>query len=148
MNKSNLSVVLTTGLMLLPAVGMAVDVSVTGFIRQETAVGTGDANVYNQSYGNPFNQKTLPNTFGTPITRDQPSEDTDWNLNATRAEIDFKARFSSSWEGFAKIRGVTQWGMDDEYSHFYDSGFNGDRGSLMEVNGDDYMVDVPSLYLD
>jgi hypothetical protein len=99
MNKSKISVVLTAGLMLLPVVAMAADVSVTGFIRQETAVGTGDANVYNQSYGNTFNQKTLPNTFGTPITRDQPSEDTDWNLNATRAEIDFKARFNSAWPG-------------------------------------------------
>jgi hypothetical protein len=148
MNKSKISVVLTAGLMLLPVVAMAADVSVTGFIRQETAVGTGDANVYNQSYGNTFNQKTLPNTFGTPITRDQPSEDTDWNLNATRAEIDFKARFNSAWEGFAKIRGVTQWGMDDEYDHFYDSGFNGGKGSVLEVNGEDGMMDIPALYLD
>ena len=148
MNKSNISVVLTAGLMLLSSASMAVDVSITGFIRQETAVSTGDANVYNQSYGNIFNQKTLPNTFGTPITRDQPSEDTDWNLNATRVEIDFKARFNSAWEGFAKIRGVTQWGMDDEYDHFYDSGFDGGKGSLMEANGEDYMLDIPSLYLD
>jgi hypothetical protein len=102
MNKSKISVVLMTGLMLLPAASMAADVSVTGFIRQETAVGTGDANIYNQSYGNTFNQRTLPNFYGLPVTRDQPREDTDWNLNATRAEIDFKARFSSSWEGFAK----------------------------------------------
>jgi hypothetical protein len=148
MNKSNLSVVLASGLMLLPAAVMAADISVTGFIRQETAVGTGDANIYNQSYGNTFNQRTLPNFYGLPVTRDQPREDTDWNLNATRAEIDFKARFSSSWEGFAKIRGVTQWGMDDEYDHFYDSGFNGGRGSVLEVNGEDGMLDIPALYLD
>ena len=148
MNKSNFSVVLTAGLMLVPAASMAVDVSVTGFIRQETAVATGDANVYNQSYGNEFNQKPVTNFFGNAIARDQPSNDTDWNLNATRAEIDFKARFNSNWEGFAKIRGVTQWGMDDEFDDFYDSGFNGGKGSVMETNGDDYMLDVASLYLD
>jgi hypothetical protein len=148
MNRSNISVALTTGLLLLPVTGMATDVSITGFIRQETAVATGNRNLYNESYGNSFNQRTTPNTFGTPITRDKPREDTDWNLNATRAELDFKVRFNPSWEGFAKIRGVTQWGMDDEFDDFYDSGFNGGKGSVMETNGDDYMLDVAALYLD
>lgn len=148
MNKSNVSIVLTAGLTLLPATSMATDVSVTGFIRQETAVATGDANIYNQSYGNKFNQQTVINSLGRPVTRQQPREDTDWNLNATRLEIDFKARFNSSWEGFAKIRGVTQWGMDDEFNEFYDSGFDSGKGSVMEVNGDDYMIDIAALYLD
>jgi hypothetical protein len=40
--------------------------------------------------------------------------------------------------------------MDDEFndSSFYDSGFDSGRGSSLETNGDDYMVDIPSLYLD
>ena len=96
---------------------------------------TGDRNPYNQSYGNSFNQRTLPNTFGTPITRDQDRKDTDFNLNATRAELDFKVRFNPAWEGFAKIRGLYQWGMDDEFNDSNLAPWTLGRGTATESGG-------------
>ena len=125
-------------------------VSVTGFVRQETSYMTGDRNQYNQGYGNPFNQKTLINSFGTPITRDQSVSENDWNLFGTRAEVDFKFRFNDNWEGFMKVRAFYEWSLDDEFDDvdFFDSGFDSGRGSTLEVNGDTTMFDLPSLYLD
>lgn len=135
----------------LPMAAVAdVSVSVTGFVRQETGNAFGDANPYNQGYGNPFNGTTVVNSFGNEIVRQQPTREPNWNLLATRGELDFKVRFNNNWEGFAKIRGFFDWRLDDEFEdvdHF-DSGFDGGIGSTLETNAEDYMIDLPSLYLD
>ena len=127
-----------------------IDVNITGFIRQETSSAYGDTNVYNQGHGNVFSGEPVVNSFGNTITRAQPTSDPDWGIFATRAELDFKFRFSESWEGFAKIRGIYEWRLDDEFDDLdhFDSGFDNGRGGTLEVNGDNYMIDLPALYLD
>ena len=142
------------GLMCLCLIPIAVcaetSVSVTGFIRQEASTLTGDANVYNQATGNTFNNVPVTNFFGNTITRVGEQSDHSTPLIATRAEIDFKFRFSDSWEGFAKIRGFYEHRLDDEFedNEYFISGFDDDNGSILETNGEDYMIDIPALYLD
>ena len=138
-------------LCLIPIVVCAeTSVSVTGFIRQEASTLTGDANVYNQATGNVFNNVPVTNFFGNTITRVGEQSDHSTPLIATRAEIDFKFRFSDSWEGFAKIRGFYEHRLDDEFedNEYFISGFDDDNGSILETNGEDYMIDIPALYLD
>ena len=143
--------VLMTVLGALPMAAAAdISVSITGFVRQETASAFSDANPYNQGYGNLFSGRTVVNAFGNEIVRAQPTSEPNWSLFATRGELDFKLRFSDSWEGFAKIRGFRDWRLEDEFDgidHF-GSGFDGGDGSTLEFNGKDYMVDLPALYLD
>ena len=142
------------GLMCLCLIPIAVcaetSVSVTGFIRQEASTLTGDANVFNQATGNVFNNVPVTNFFGNTITRVGEQSDHSTPLMATRAEIDFKFRFSDSWEGFAKIRGFYEHRLDDEFedNEYFISGFDDDNGSILETNGEDYMIDIPALYLD
>jgi hypothetical protein len=135
----------------LPGLAFAeMNVQITGFIRQETSVMTGDANRFNQGYGNIYNGKTVINSFGTEVTRDHKSSENDWNLFGTRAEIDFKFRFTDAWEGFVKLRGFYEWQLDDEFDgiDMFDSGFSSGRGSTFETNDEQWMLDIPSMYLD
>ena len=127
-----------------------ISVNTSGFIRQEMSVLQGNRSPYNQPYGNIFNQRTVSNTLGTPITRSAAHSENDWNLFATRAELDFKLRFNNNWEGFAKLRGFYEWRLDKQFDNveMFDSSFNGGRGNTLEANGEQYAIDIPSLYLD
>lgn len=138
------------GIMVSAAAVAEISVNTSGFIRQEMSYLQGSRNAFNETYGNDFNQKTVINTFGTPVTRPSDKSENDWNLFATRGELDFKVRFNNNWEGFAKVRGFYEWQLDDEFDDLdmFDSGFNSGRGSTLEINGDEYMIDIPSLYLD
>ncbi|MCZ0944923.1 MAG: hypothetical protein OXJ53_17880 [Gammaproteobacteria bacterium] len=152
MNQANLfRYALMTVLGALPVAAAAdVSVSITGFVRQETGNAFSDANPYNQGYGNVFSGNAVVNSFGNEIVRAQPTSEPNWSLFATRGELDFKVRFSDSWEGFAKIRGFRDWRLEGEFDDIdhFDSGFDGGDGSTLEINGEDYMVDLPALYLD
>ncbi len=127
-----------------------VSVNFTGFVRQEISSLIGNPNVYNETHGNTFTGRPVTNSFGNTITRTGKVREPDWPLFATRAELDFKFRFSDSWEGFIKVRGFYEWALDDEYDglNHFETGFDDDRGSTLEVNGKDYMIDLPALYLD
>ncbi|MEO2182577.1 MAG: DUF1302 family protein, partial [bacterium] len=139
----------------------AADISVTGFIRQETAYVTGDANEFNQ-YGNPYNGQTLTNpalnlgtgeVFLSTVTR-LPTvgvgNENDINLFATRAEVDIKVKFTDDWSATIKLRGFYEYALDDEFDDIdlFDTGFDGGKGSVLEANGENYMLDIPLAYLD
>lgn len=136
----------------------AADYNVQGFIRQEPAIKlTDEENPYNQQ-GNIYNGQTvtldstpLPGGFVNTTTRPIDGADNDLNLMATRLEVDFQANFNSNWTGFAKLRGYFQPDVFDGYGdpEFFETDlWSGGRGTFLEANGQNYMVDLPALYLD
>src|SRR3989338_7755202 len=142
---------------LAPA-AQAADYNVQGFVRQEPAIKlTDEENPYNQQ-GNIFNGQTvtldstpLPGGFVNTTTRPIDQADNTFNLMATRVEVDFQANFNANWTGFAKMRGYFQPDVFDGYGdpEFFETDlWIGGRGTFLETNGQNYMVDLPSLYLD
>lgn len=136
----------------------AADYNVQGFIRQEPAIKlTDEENPYNQQ-GNIYNGQTvtldstpLPGGFVNTTTRPIDGADNDLNLMATRLEVDFQANFNANWMGFAKLRGYFQPDVFDGYGdpEFFETDlWSGGRGTFLEANGQNYMVDLPALYLD
>ena len=98
------------------------------------------------------------------------AEDPDWKQFATRVEIDVQARFTENLSGYLKLRGYREEHQEDfleDFDAFGDNGINeaavppggfalarrntpldDGRGSAFETNDDDYMLDLPALYLD
>ena len=132
---------------------VAADWDLSGFIRQEGAYSLsegGRENYWNQG-GNMYNGNTVTNSFGTEITRPKSfEEDNDWNLNMTRLQFDIDARFSDSLKFVAKVRGVYSYDTYDGYGdqNYFETPLRGDCATTLEICGDDYMVDLPSFYLD
>lgn len=132
---------------------LAADWDFSGFVRQEGAYSLeegGRENYWNQG-GNVYNGKEVINSLGIPITRPASlEEDNDWNLTATRAELDIDAKFSDNLKMVVKVRGYYMWDNYDGYGdqNYFEVPFRGDCGTRLEICGDDYMVDLPSAYLD
>lgn len=161
--------VLTLGAISFVQEAGAVDFNVQGFIRQEPAIKlTDEENPFNQR-GNLYNgvtvtqDSTLLNLIpgfppvgfppGSVSVTNRPisGADNDLNLMATRIEVDFQASVNQNWTGFARLRGYFQPDVFDSYGdpEFFATPFwGGDRATLFEVNGKNYMMDLPSLYLD
>ncbi len=153
-NTGKIASIATGTVCLLAASSMtwAADVSVSGFIRQEMAFSlNNDENIFNQG-ANEFNGVPVTSAFsGLEITRDVGEDaDNDWNLMATRAELDFEINISSNWDAFVKLRGFYDYGVYDDYdgTNYFEVPFHGDCATALEVCGDDYMIDMPSAYLD
>ena len=172
----------------LSGVAGAFDIKVAGFIRQEMAynIGSkenpwlrGSPDIYKGGVGNlPSAASGHPgaelfwdcfttgtcadipgNDLPTGFVKPNLKQDNKWNLMATRAEVDFKMRFSENLTGFAKVRGYFQHDVQDEYTvpkEFPDGGDDnhfkvsnhGKCPSILEVCDDNFMIDLPSLYLD
>jgi hypothetical protein len=82
-------------------------------------------------------------------------EDSEMNMFATRAEIDVQAQWTDSIKTFVKFRafGEAVSNFSDAFNgdHFRSTGggWHGDRaGNMLEWNSPDFMVDIPSAYLD
>lgn len=152
--------------LMLVSVGQAqaVDVTITGFVRQEIALKTtGRENPLNQ-HGNVFNAVEVsrdasafapllgvpPEALKVPVIRTGPSRDNAVNLFATRAEINIQARFSDNLKMFGKIRGYFDPGIYKDFGgpNFFESPFFGNSGSLLEFSGRHHEVDLPALYFD
>lgn len=129
----------------------AFDVSVSGFLRQEVAYKlTSDENIFNQG-GNEFNGVPVTSTFsGLEITRDGEDSDNDWGLFATRGELDFQFSISSNWDAFVKVRGFYDPAVYDDFhgTNYFEVPLHGDCGTALEICGENYMLDLPSAYLD
>ena len=90
---------------------LAIDLNISGFIRQEMAYKlTDDENPFNQQ-GNVYNGKPTPNyvfnnILGIPVdvTRPDYNKSNDWNLMATRGELDVQATFTGNLTGSMKLR--------------------------------------------
>ncbi|MGE0344451.1 MAG: DUF1302 family protein [Porticoccaceae bacterium] len=167
----------------------AVDVSVSGFIRQEAAYRIGqEANPFLR--GSAYESGASPNTLRDPgaaasvfpgttlpeatflaftsqlanppetwqlppaqYQKEDFNNDERWNLMATRAEVDFNLKFNENWSGFVKVRGYYAADIieeDGKANNFKTNmtGLNGDCGNRLEVCDRNYMIDLPSAYLD
>ncbi|OUS10050.1 hypothetical protein A9Q89_11950 [Gammaproteobacteria bacterium 53_120_T64] len=151
---------------LVTPVASAFDYTVSGFIRQEMAYKLNNNENPNLPGGNRFNGrdyvtkgKLLPQ--GQVInSRKDRSTNNDWNVFATKSEIDVSFNFTRNLSGFVKFRGYYQ---PDTFDLVDKSGFvDGDGGkpdlwgvpnhgreaTHLSYSDNDYMLDIPSLYLD
>lgn len=149
-----------TVLLVSAQAAVAADWDMSGFIRQEGAYSLsngGRENYWNQG-GNIYNGKPIVNSVNeavgiVPPTVTRPKsleEDNDWNQNMTRLQLDIDAKFSDSLKFVAKIRGVYSYDTYDGYGdqNYFETPLRGDCATTLEICGDDYMVDLPSFYLD
>lgn len=144
----------------------AFDMTVSGFIRQEMAYKLNDNENPNITGGNKFNGrdyvtqgKLLPPGLVINSRRDLET-DNDWNVFATKGELDFSFNFTNDLSGFMKVRGYYQPDVFDEVddsafvdgeggqpSHFRMDN-HGNEATYLSVSNDDFMLDIPALYLD
>ncbi len=157
---------------LSPAVS-AFDYSVSGFIRQEMAYKISSDQNPNNPHGNPLNGESQGNRALTDpgacalidglsggacsggfippnLTKPKLDQETDWNVFATRAEVDISANFTNNLTGFVKVRGYYQPDVFDDYgdNNLFSVNNHGNEATFLSISDDDYMVDLPSLYLD
>lgn len=112
----------------------------------------------------------LPFSVGLPLTdsatRNGEQANNDFNFTQVRLENTLQLRFSDNWSATAKIRGIFDAAQYDEFdpssvnsnaagflygepNYFeYDDYKTGGEQNRLEVAGDNYMVDFPSLYVD
>lgn len=156
-------------IMSVTSLAQAVDVSVSGFIRQEMAYKyTNQENPLNRS-GSRFNGKTSPLNGplvpaalqGAPtLGKVDKSRDNDWNIMGTKGELDFNFGFSPEWTGFMKLRGYYMWdvfkdggvpawpnGEGGKVNHFNVNN-HGNEATYLSHSDNDYMIDIPALYVD
>jgi len=166
MRAAGLPVLALAAAPLLSPVASAFDYTVSGFIRQEMAYKLNNNENPALPGGNRFGGsdyetrgKLLPQGQVINSRRDR-STDNDWNVFATKSEIDVSFNLSNNWSGFAKFRGYYQ---PDTFDAVHKSGFvDGDAGkpdlfgvphhgkeaTYLSVSDNDYMLDMPALYLD
>ena len=141
----------------------AIDLQISGFVRQEIAVKiTGQRNQNNQA-GDPFNGVAMPWTgasFGAAATgvTQRPgsySKDNTFNQFDTRFELNLDSHLSDSLTAHVKLRGVyNEIGrVEDAFrgTNFYGGSFgygHNSGGNLLEVTSKDAMLDLPSAYVD
>ncbi|MGE3392101.1 MAG: DUF1302 family protein, partial [Gammaproteobacteria bacterium] len=90
------------------------------------------------------------NPFGAARYGDVP-----FNLFNTRAEVEVQAKFNENVAAYARFRayfdGSSAFSDDNVQieKHFLaDTGFGNGRGNLLEVQSNDFMLDIPSFYFD
>ena len=156
---------------LSPAV-FAFDYTVSGFIRQEAAYKLNSDQNPNNPSGNPYSGKSykslLPdNTLACLavdvlaggvcssgeadyLSKPVLHQETEWNVNATRVEIDFTSYFASNIKGYAKLRGYYQADVFNDYgdNNLFSVNNHGNEATYLSVSDDDFMIDLPSLYID
>ena len=165
--------------MLWTAQAIAVDVAVSGFIREEAAYRIGqEPNPFLR--GSAFASGALTNTVRNPgpasvvpgqtvaeatyalISGQDPKllpaqfqkkdfhKDERWDLMATRAEVDFNLKFNENFSGFVKVRGYYTADIIDEYGkpNNFEVNMSGHCGNRLEVCNRNYMIDLPSAYID
>jgi len=91
-----------------------------------------------------------PNAAGASRYGDVP-----FNMFNTRAEIEVQAKFNEMVSAYGRVRAYfdgTSTFTDDNVQmekHFLaDTGWGDNRGNLLEVQNNDMMIDIPSLYAD
>ncbi len=153
----------------------AIEVDISGFIRQEMAYKINSDQNPNNPHGNPLSGKSQPNRALTDpgacglidmiggagacaylssvqpnLTKPKLDQETDWNVFATRAEVDFDISISNNLSAFVKIRGYYQPDVFEDYgdTDLFSVNNHGNEATFLSVSDDDYMVDLPSLYLD
>jgi Protein of unknown function (DUF1302) len=81
------------------------------------------------------------------------AEDASFNMFNTRAEFDIQANnITKDINAFMKLRvyfdGTKNFNDQTENGPIFKEQFYGNRGNLLEVNSNSFLVDIPSLYFD
>ena len=174
MRAAGLPVLALATVPLFTPVASAFDVSISGFIRQEMAYKiNNDQNIQNPN-GNPLKGSSLANKALSspgacqliddlsgvgacsngyiPPTLDKVENnlESDWNVFATRAEVEFNMNFTNNLSGVVKVRGYYQPDVFEDYGNPNLFGVNnhGNEATYLSISDDDYMIDLPSFYLD
>ena len=152
---TRLPAIFSAGLLAMPA-AHAVEVDVSGFIRQEMAYSiSNDQNPMNR--GTAVVSGTVPNTTGgADFIKKDFDYDNEWNMMATRAEVNFTIGISENVKAFVKVRGFYSADVFNDVS--IESGAkdvnqfrvdqHGKCAGILEVCDDDFMIDLPSAYID
>lgn len=154
----------------------AFEVDVSGFIRQEMAYKLNNNENQTNRGGSKFNgvnsysEGKLTNAFGIPTgtllnTKRDQSKNNDWNVFATKAELDFNMTFSDSVTGFVKLRGYYQpdvyksveptyldidgrQNVDAGHVNHFNVNHHGKEATYLSISDNNYMADIPAMYLD
>lgn len=154
--------------------GSSIGVSFTGSLRLDMAIRTTDReNIVNQR-GNPFNGRPVARSGPVApmlpppdvVARNGQPADNDFNLQQLRGEFDMDVNFTSNWRAFARLRAIYELGEYDEFDpdavgsqavgfnsqepeYFeYDDFDDGGSQNPLEEAGENYLIDLPALYLD
>ncbi|MCE9650262.1 MAG: hypothetical protein K8R18_11635 [Parvibaculum sp.] len=131
-----LALLIAAGLAMTWQQAQAIDFDISGMVRQEAAVKVTDKENRMNEQENLYHGHDSSNAL---------------DLFATRVEIEASAKLSEELVAKAKLRAFGDWGLYENASgrdFFGSPTFGGNRGNRLEVSGDQYMVDFPSLYLD
>lgn len=155
--------------------GLMDKLNASGFIRLDSAYRIGgDENPFNQG-GNLFNGVEVERSGGVPpsevgvfndtVERPVPKTDNDFNLVYLRGQLDFAYKFNDDLGLVGSLRGVFDPVIYDEFdpaavdseaccdfyqnpNYFEFATEGGGRPNPLEIAGEDYLVDLPALYLD
>jgi hypothetical protein len=131
-----LALLIAAGLAMTWQQAQAIDFDISGMVRQEAAVKVTDKENRNNEQENLYHGNDASNAL---------------DLFATRVEIEASAKLNEELVAKAKLRAFGDWGLyrsASDRDFFGSPTFGGNRANRLEVSGDQYMVDFPSLYLD
>lgn len=135
---------------------LAADWTFSGMLREEIAVKlTNDQNPFNHA-GNEYNGVAVTSTGLAPGSLTRPasqSKSGDFNMFATRLEMNLDGKLTDDFAVHFKLRGITdQVGkVNDAFKdqNLFEQGYGGNRnGGGLGAAGKDWMVDLPVAYLD
>ena len=135
---------------------MADDWSVSGFVRQEMAVKTGNDQNANNEQGNVYNGVAVTSTglFGPVATRPaSQTQKNNLNVFQSRLELNLDGKLNEDWSAHFKLRGISdQIGQVENAfkgrNTFEQEFYGGKQGTSLEAAGKDWMLDLPVAYLD
>ncbi|MBQ0720283.1 MAG: hypothetical protein KBT88_02065 [Gammaproteobacteria bacterium] len=92
----------------------------------------------------------LLGTMPPNITKPFIDNENDWNVFATRAQIDIDMNISNNMTGRMQIRGYYQPDVFDDYGdpNLFTVNNHGDEATYLSISGSNYMVDMPMAYID
>ncbi|MDR2837200.1 MAG: hypothetical protein LBV49_01310 [Azonexus sp.] len=163
MNKSHVWAMTAAGI-LSASQTLAADWSFSGMLREEIAVkATNDQNPLNAA-GNPYNGVARPNAGLGPLlapgiapdTLQRPAsgkKDADYNLFATRLELNLDGQLTENWAAHFKLRGFADLvgKVDDAFDNqnIFAQRWGARRnGGGLGMARKDWMLDLPIAYLD
>ncbi len=100
--------------------------------------------------GDPSQGFCANGTLPPKITKPYLDQENDWNVFATRAEVDIDLHISSNLSGVVKIRGYYQ---PDVYNDYGDADLfrvnnHGNEATYLSISDSNYMIDLPAAYVD
>lgn len=145
---------------------LAADWNFSGLVREEIAVKASDAQNMKNLQTNEWNGVTVANTgLGAGIpgngTLTRPAafkNDADFNMFATRFELNLDGKLSPNWTASFKLRGFTDQvsqvdnafkGTPFKDNNLFEQSYGSNKyGAGIGMAGRDWMLDMPKAYLD